>query len=503
LTAAPARRFTRRSALAMAAAMGGGASAAVSPAGASVSNLFLVVDAQGSGDYTSLQAAVAAAPPNTTIFVRRGLYPITAQMEPAAGVRIVGEGYGSHVRAVAGLNTNVFLIRTDNVVFEHLRVDGNGPNQTFAQGSCIDFQPSVGGTVIDCWVEAAAAYNIVAYPGCSHVVFAGNHSYDAREEGIELAGSQHSVVVGNTVKRCLNGINVWSSSADCAHNAVVGNVIEACTSEGIVVQDGAHDCAVVGNTSYRNGGSGILVGAGGGSVPRASYQVAVAGNTASGNSKHGIQLNRVWGCNVSRNVVRANGAHGVLARVVEGCSVTGNIARLNSACGIRVETEPSESSRGVTVTANVSFENGRDGSAPGAGVSVYGAVQNVVVTQNRCFDGQATRTQRRGLDVQDAPSPSPPAGNLLLGPNLLDGNRDGGLAPGSGASAAHVVPHRRVAATVGRAQTAVPHGLPHAPLALQLAMRSAGRVWRSAPADATNVYLTADADGCQVELLVG
>lgn len=60
------------------------------------------------------------------------------------------------------------------------------------------------------------------------------------------------------------------------------------------------------------------------------------------------------------------------------------------------------------------------------------------------------------------------------------------------------------AQVVGAAQVAVPHGLAAAPGAVLVEMTSAGQIWQSAAADATNVYLTADAAArtCNVAVIL-
>jgi hypothetical protein len=93
--------------------------------------------------------------------------------------------------------------------------------------------------------------------------------------------------------------------------------------------------------------------------------------------------------------------------------------------------------------------------------------------------------------------------DLLLGPNSLAGNVTGGVSIASPGPRIDSVPHRRLTATVGASKTAVPHGLPYAPRSIAITMLGPGSVWKSAAADATNVYLTADAAGRSAEVLVG
>jgi parallel beta-helix repeat protein len=56
--------------------------------------------------------------------------------------------------------------------------------------------------------------------------------------------------------------------------------------------------------------------------------------------------------------------------------------------------------------------------------------------------------------------------------------------------------------TVNSAQTAIAHGLGYAPTVVQVTPTSNNRLWISAPADGTSVYLRADADGATADVFV-
>src|SRR3954469_16719813 len=227
---------TRRQAVAGigAAAAGGllanGAEAASAAAG---SGIYVVVDAGGGGDYTDLEQAVKEVPQNTTILVKRGTYVVTGAsgafgaLNPAAGVRLIGEGYGSYIRLADGANTSVFGITNPNVVLENLRIDGNQANQAFASGDTVAFGPTPvdGGIVSRCHITGANGYNLVAFSGCTRMLFSENIVYDSRKEGIELHGAFGCTIVGNVVRGAgVNGILLWvagQTASECAYNTVV------------------------------------------------------------------------------------------------------------------------------------------------------------------------------------------------------------------------------------------------------------------------------------------
>jgi parallel beta-helix repeat protein len=498
------RGQTRRATLAKAGAAAAGAAAVAGLARpglaqASTTNPFIVVDQGGQGDYTDFEVAVASTPANSTIFVRRGTYVISDSIRPATGVRIVGEGYGAVIRAKNGFNKNPFFIENNYVVLENLNIDGNKANQQ-SNKSNVDFQGVTGGRVVNCFVHDAGGYNIVCYPGGTELIVSGNRVLDATQDGIEMMGTSNSTIVGNTVINCGNGIQLWNNTGVAAHNAVVGNTVRNCPNMGIVVQDGAHDNVIVGNAVDAAGVNGIFIGNGGNGVTNPANGNLVSGNTVANSVSAGIRLNGVSECVISQNLLRANGGHGVWLRYSEACSVNGNTATANKGSGIRIEGYPGSPTRLVTVEGNVARNNGQDSAQNGDGVSIYGPSQQVSVGGNVCSDSQATKTQRHGVSFEDTTSNSD---GILFNSNLVRGNRAEGLAILSLPAKTHNVPFCKVAANVGATETAVPHGLGYAPQAVTVTMRSPGTIWQSRAADATSVYLTADASGRQADVIVG
>src|SRR4051812_44171487 len=248
------QRYSRRASLVRAGGLGAAgvlAGAALRPSGAeaaTASALHVVLDAAGGGDFTDVETAVAALEPGRTLFVKRGTYTVkNGPLRPPRDSRILGEGYGSHIVAANGFNKHMFMVSGDNVVFENLRVNGNGANQALASGNCIYYDAN-NGRVTGCWVHDAAGYNIVAFPGVDGLVIDGNHVYNPREIGIELQGATHCSVVGNVVWNAGEvGILLWDSTGTCELNTVSGNSVRDCRQRGIQVFDGARENTIMGN----------------------------------------------------------------------------------------------------------------------------------------------------------------------------------------------------------------------------------------------------------------
>lgn len=492
-----AQLLSRRAALLGAGAFGAGlvgaSLARPSAAEAALSNLYVVVDASGNGDYADIEAAVSAVPPGVTIFVKSGTYLVQNTMRPRAGVRILGEGFGSHIRLADGRNTNVFIAQEDNIVFENVRIDGNSANQATPSGDTIYYAPSKGGRVSGCWVHDSAGYAIVLFPGVTHTIIEANHISNSDEMGVELQGASYCTVSGNVISDCgLTGIYVWNSTGVCELNAIIGNTITGCNYCGIQVTDNASYNTISANTVLASALHGIAVNYCG--------PTTIADNVVRDNLRRGIFLEDAPNSIVSGNIVANSGEMGIFVNRSVGCAVVGNNAFSNQWTGIEFGTYDPYSLNGGVISGNVSANNGRStGQFRRHGIMVRGPWNGVVVDGNRCYDSQPTKTQLYGIGVHDT-YPR----NVMLSGNIVDGNLQAGIIVHPGAlPTTYSSPYRKISATVGTSQTAIPHGLSYTPLSISIAMTSAGSIWRAAPSDSNNIYLTASSSNRTADILVG
>jgi parallel beta-helix repeat protein len=501
----PDRAHTRRRALGLAGVAAAGLVASGASAGraaAAGTGPVIVVDAAGGGDYTDLEAAVAAAQPDSLIQVRPGNYPIkNGVMNPAAGVVIQGSGYGTHLRAVNALNKAIFRVYGDHVVIRDLRIDGNGANQNQSSSNCVAWRGAYG-KLLDCFIHDASGYNVVGEPGADHWVVEGNQSYSTLgtsiavpREGIELQGVSYCAVVGNVVEGVAqNGILLWNSSGDCGFNTVAGNTVRGCRRAGIGLEDGAHDNSVSANTvSSCNWG---IYGTNNGSSG-APHHNAITGNTVFSCS-NGVQIEGGAGTVFADNVVRAiTGGNGVTLLNTRGASVTGNTSSGNSLAGFLIQDSVDS-----VCSGNVAYDNGQntasDNRRAGVVLNQYqGACANNVVTGNRCYDSQGAKTQLYGIALFNK------CDNNVVSENVLDGNGARGLLLSNGPTNVMAAGVRKIAVTVGAGVTAVQHGLSYVPNVVSVSMTSPGDIWRAAGSTTTTIYLRADAPGRTADVLVG
>lgn len=304
------------------------------------------VKADGTGDYATLELAVAGVS-SGTIVVGTGTHTVnTGSMNPAAGVRVRGEA-GAVVVAKNALNTNIFEITHDYVTIEGLEVDGNKANQASPM-NCIKFSsPAKGGRVLNCKVHDAYGYNIVGFPGVTDMLVSGCISEDALSEGIEFQGVVRGVIANNVVRNAgKNGIYVWANTAGggtCNGVTVTGNEVynsAALTAgfAGIRVDDGATDVTVIGNTVVGGGTTcpGISIAS---STATAVKDIAVVGNTVRSATSNGITVSVANNVTVTGNTVSAPTTYGIsCGTTVTNVVIEGNTVRAAGSDGINVGT---------------------------------------------------------------------------------------------------------------------------------------------------------------------
>ncbi len=94
------------------------------------------VAADGSGDYTTIEAGIAAAPSGATIFVKRGTYNPTVMLAPKASQTIRGEGKGATIiQAPIDSGRNAFRLEAAGVRIENLAINGQKALQPDVQSN--------------------------------------------------------------------------------------------------------------------------------------------------------------------------------------------------------------------------------------------------------------------------------------------------------------------------------------------------------------------------------
>jgi parallel beta-helix repeat protein len=369
----------------------------------------IVVAADGTGDYDTIEAGLAAVPPDgAEVFVKRGTYAPTGTLFPPSNTTVRGEGDATIIRLPNGANYNVVEIASDrtDVTIRELKIDGNRSNQTSSCNGIVVYGSR--NKVIFCHVVACNGYNIVGWLGGADINFSHNFSEDARDEGIEFMGVQRGTISHNFVRNAgKNGIYVWSHTAQGGQsadivvggNTVTGSAALSPSYAGIRVDDGARDVTVVGNVIGGGGAGayGITIDS---STVSAVNNVTVNGNVVVSTPAVGIYSGNATNISISANAVRNAGTRGIYANNTTNIAVNNNSISNSSQRGILLLScthavasgnllsgNGGTAFDGLVVSSTVSFTisgNSVDTSG-GQGIAVEGQnSKSGTVTSNTC-----------------------------------------------------------------------------------------------------------------------
>jgi parallel beta-helix repeat protein len=244
--------------------------------------------------------------------------------------------------------------------------------------------------------------------------------------GITTLYSSNITIDNNSINaaRYGFGIAVWNTTK----STITNNKVDLTYWSGITISDGSNYNVIRDNVVSRSGqmgtlGDGIEIGAtlqSGGTVGNLVFN-----NTCHDNVVDGISVAQSNGTVVSGNIVFNNGAAGIGVESnseetqIVGNSVFNNSAIFRDGAGIAVIDPLTrgtiissnsvfgncengiflfKNSTNTLVVSNVVYDNGQKSTGNYDGICI--ASSNNTINTNRCFDDQAVRTQRFGVNEE-------------------------------------------------------------------------------------------------------
>lgn len=327
--------------------------------------------ADGNADQVEIQAAIAAAAPGT-VLLGEGTYWLTGTINMADGVTLEGRGAGSVLTVGNDKNVNaiISISGVGDTVVRGLKIDGRKAQQSGGAGNGIVVASGAPNTVLeDLTIINTYGKGLSLYGTGSSVRVMNNFIDDAGEKGI-YTGQLNTIISGNTVADS-NDSGIWLSQANGA--VVSDNVVRNNGRVGIELVQSSN-VVVSGNLVRSNAALGIHV--------FSSQSVIVADNRITNNLSNGID------CNGSTNV-----------------SLTGNVSSFNGSASLEGNGILVYRCKHVTVTGNVTFSNGQGQSLNRDGIRISDdgslTARHIVVTGNRSFDNQGTKTQGYGININN------------------------------------------------------------------------------------------------------
>lgn len=375
--------------------------------------------------YTSIKAAVAAAPAGSTVLVCKGTYPEEVLISTPAknGLKVKAKGQPGEV-VLDGLNTMMHgfeLKKVSGVLIEGFHV-------TRYHDDIVIETDADGNTVRRNMTTAAWDHD--------GIIVMGDHNLVER-----------NLSFGQT-KPIGCGISVGRGASD---NLVRRNETYDNPNTGILLGGGILGPAgpgnrVVHNYSHDNGKPTPGLAGGPGILNANSAGALIANNLVTENNRHGILITGALstGVVVEHNKVVHNGStnedDGIrLADGAAGNVVAHNDSRLNRHDGVHV-TRTATGTAGANnnvVEHNRLFDNGTPGAGNGCGVDVDGGSANNIISDNWIVlhDRAGIRLRNPGSgnvvrqnEIRDAPSPGD--GLLLINASGNTVERNSSLANG-------------------------------------------------------------------------
>jgi parallel beta-helix repeat protein len=306
----------------------------------------VIVAADGSGDYTTIQDGINALPAaGGLVFVKNGTYEISATITIAkSNVALIGQGEATIIRLANGANVNAITIGDavssySNILIQNLKVDGNGTQQT-SNGRAIDIlglvtnikilgvhfinnygysissnQDGEGLLIQDCLFDNLGGQLYVDYANNFSLI---NCRFNSNKmAALWLYNSKNVFLYGNYFKTTLNpgfsDANVFIST--CERINVVGNTFEA-NPQGNLWLYVSKYISVVGNTFLDSPSDNVR-------ISQCFYGV-VSGNDIY-KAIRGISIFDSAGFSISGNTILTNQWGGIYIYACSQITVQGNM----------------------------------------------------------------------------------------------------------------------------------------------------------------------------------
>ncbi|MBN1921008.1 MAG: right-handed parallel beta-helix repeat-containing protein [Anaerolineae bacterium] len=328
----------------------------------------LTVNPAGTGDFTTLPAAIAAAAPNSQLNIAAGTYTLDAPLEidkpltlsgagmeqtvivsssPEAVIRYTGEGtFEAHdiaFRHEGDAEADVVYVEQGEVLFEACAFTGAVSSENGTPRGGLHLSGTVTGRVENC---TAADNDLDGFrlTEQAQVDLINNICRDNYQNGIGIRDNSGGEIRGN---RCSGNVNNGISITGDAAPDIVENTLSANGDSGIAYWSNASGTARL-NTSEENGLHGISVN--GNATP------TLAENTLRRNTETGLVYFGTSGGAASRNIATENGLHGIGTNEQSKPIIEGNTCSNNTQVGMRLAGDSTP-----TVTQNTCSGNALSG----------------------------------------------------------------------------------------------------------------------------------------------
>jgi len=320
--------------------------------------------------YTTYGYGVVIIPP--------GVYTMYKWVSVPSNIALIGCGWSTLLRLADGVASATMhsIIRNsnygvtdgnENIIIAFLQVDGNKTKQSaFFIG--INMKGANDSMIIGCYVHDTYADCMGFWGAPKRCRAIGNLTKDAGPAGTGQNGIFFEGFDGTYGEDCVAADNI------CIGNGHMGIYFD-------YIQRGT----IVGNVCRGNGDDGIQV--------YHSLECAISGNVCMNSDRDGIRIRDSDRITSAGNVVKGSAEHGIHCIAAHDSSINGNVCSVNDGDGIYLETSSEE----ISIVANTCKGNtGNLGANTGIGIHIYGAAA-CTLTCNVCIENDD-----RGIWIQNS-----------------------------------------------------------------------------------------------------
>lgn len=215
-------------------------------AGSAAANVLSVSNNTGQpADFTTIQAAVAAANPGDEIVVKPGIYEENIVINKNISIVSESGNFSDTVVRAADVSQDVFSIWANDVSIKGFGISGSNS----AGIHVFEF--------IECHIENNELFNNSC--GIDLYILSSSNTLENNEisnclTGISIGGGMYNNLSNNSISNCSNGISLFDSSINVLENNTISKNIE-----GIYLTGESNGNTLAGNTVTLNTKSGLNI----------------------------------------------------------------------------------------------------------------------------------------------------------------------------------------------------------------------------------------------------
>jgi hypothetical protein len=298
----------------------------------------------GTADNVQIQAAITAlATYGGTVVLSDGTFNLIAALTLGNNLRLSGQGPATILKVVDDVQ-DIAITNTDrsggntDITLENFTINGNKENQD-GPGSPATYGDLYGIYITKYSGSSGAGLGCVDFRNCTRVRISKVTIYDGFPSCLEMAPCNDSIITDCVMHDSGDdtiGVNVGCYDVTVANNILYNAGVSAggwftTSSNGVEVQDGAHNISVVGNQIRDCTKAGVEVSSheGGG----VCYDVSITGNTIRDCDVYGVVVESITdpASQHTEISITGNTFWNVGTRTMEGITLLG--ARYVTICG--------------------------------------------------------------------------------------------------------------------------------------------------------------------------